>query len=217
VINNIQELNLNFLSGTFFAYFLKKSFNRFYMKTSFYKLEYTFLSIVFLLVSFKSYSQDEKFTRQEKKAAKKEQEYANFQVLGLMIKNKSFVLEANFLENRYGTRIPVMSNINFIMVDSLKVVLQTGNDSRMGYNGVGGVTAEGKISNIKVTTNQKSLSYFLRFTVSTPIGFYDVSMNIYSTNYARAEITGLSAGKLIYDGQIQTLYNSRVYKGRGII
>jgi hypothetical protein len=187
------------------------------MKTSINKLEYAFLTIVFLLVAFKSYSQDDKLTRQEKKAAQKEQQYINYQVLDSMIKNKSFVLEADFLENGFGGRRPVMSNINFIMVDSLKAVLQTGNDNRMGYNGVGGVTAEGQISNMKVTKNQKSLSFFLRFTVSTQVGFYDVAMNIYSTNFARAEITGLTAGKLIYDGRIQTLYNSRVYKGRSLI
>src|SRR5664279_1523350 len=154
------------------------------MKTLHYKLEYSFLTIMFLLVTFKSYSQDDKLTRQEKKAAQKEQEYANFQVLDSMITNKSFVLEANFLENGYGGRRPVMSNINFIMVDSLKAVLQTGNDNRMGYNGVGGITAEGSISNMKVTKNEKSLSFFLRFTVSTQIGFYDVAMNIYSSNFA---------------------------------
>jgi hypothetical protein len=187
------------------------------MKTSINKLEYTFLTIVLLMVSVKSYSQDEKLTRQEKKAAQKEQQYINYQILDSMIKYKAFVLEADFLENGYGVRRPVMSNINFIMVDSLKAVLQTGNDSRMGYNGVGGITAEGRISNMKVTRNLKSLSFFLRFTVSTQVGFYDVSMNIYSTNLARAEITGMTSGKLIYDGRIQTLYNSRVYKGRSIV
>lgn len=187
------------------------------MKTSINKLEYTLLTLVFLLISFKSYSQDDKLTREEKKSAKKEQAYFNFQVMDSMIMNKSFVLEADFLENGYGGRRPVMSNINFIMVDSLKAVLQTGNDSRMGYNGVGGITAEGRISNMKITKNEKSLSFFLRFTVTTQIGFYDVAMNIYSSNFARAEITGLTAGKLIYDGRIQTLYNSRVYKGRSIV
>ena len=187
------------------------------MKTIINKLEYTFLAIVFLSASFKSYSQNDKLTRQEKKAAQKEQQYVNFQILDSMISSKSFVLEANYLENGYGVRRPVMSNINFIMVDSLNAVLQTGNDNRMGYNGVGGITAEGKISNMKITKNQKSLSFFLRFTVTTQIGFYDVAMNIYSTNSARAEITGLTAGKLIYDGWIQTLYNSRVYKGRSIV
>ena len=72
------------------------------MKTSINKLEYSLLTIVFLLVSFNSYSQDDKLTREEKKAARKDQEYYNYQVLDSMIKNKSFVLEADFLENGYG-------------------------------------------------------------------------------------------------------------------
>jgi hypothetical protein len=42
-------------------------------------------------------------------------------------------------------------------------------------------------------------------------------MTIYSNKHARAEISGLSRGKLIYDGRIQNLWESRAYKGRNTI
>jgi hypothetical protein len=187
------------------------------MKTSIFRFERLFLINGLLLLSLISNSQDTKLTKQELKDAKRDKQYYNFQVLDTLLKNRSFVLEADFLENQYGNRKPVLSSINFILVDSLKAVLQTGSNSNFGLNGVGGTTAEGSISGLKVTKNEKSLSFFLRFTVNSNIGIYDVTMNISCNNTARATITGLTRGKLVYDGRIQTLYNSGVYKGRNSI
>jgi hypothetical protein len=187
------------------------------MKTLIFKLERLFLVSGLLLFSLIGKSQDTKLTRQEQKDARRDKQYFNFQVLDTLLKNRSFVLEADFLENQYGNRTPVVSNINFILVDSLKAVLQTGSNYNFGFNGVGGTTAEGSISGLKVTKNEKNLSFFLQFTVNSNIGIYDVTMNISCNNTARATISGLKRGKLIYDGRIQTIYNSRVYKGMNSI
>jgi hypothetical protein len=187
------------------------------MKTSYFKLESLILTAGVLLNSFHVNAQDNKPTREELKAAKRVQQYYNFQVVDSMIENKSFVLEADWLESQYGNRRPVSSGINFIMVDSSKAVLQTGSNGNMGYNGVGGVTAEGSLSGIRITKDVKNLSFFMKFTVTTNIGIYDISMTISSDKHARATITGLTPGKLIYEGRIVALYNSGVYKGRNSI
>jgi len=187
------------------------------MKTSKLKLEYLLLTIGLFLVSFNCNSQEIKLSKQEKKDAERAQQYLNFQALDSLLKNKCFVLEADWLDNGYGVRRHVMSDINFIMVDSQKAVLQTGSSINMGWNGVGGATAEGNISGLKIERNEKKLTFFLRFTVVSNIGFYDVAMTIYSNNNARATISGLTPGKLVYDGKIEALYNSRVYKGHNRI
>jgi hypothetical protein len=187
------------------------------MKTLVYQLERLILAVGLILISIPGISQETKLTRQEQKEAKRDKQFLNFQVLDTLLKNRSFVLEADFLENQYGYRKHVMSNINFIMVDSLKAVLQTGSNNNFGFNGVGGTTAEGNISGLKIVKNEKNLSFFLSFTVNSNIGIYDVSMNISCNNTATATITGLTRGKLVYDGRIQTLYNSGVYKGRNSI
>jgi hypothetical protein len=70
---------------------------------------------------------------------------------------------------------------------------------------------------MKITKDIKNLSFFLRFTVNSEIGVYDVSMTIDKNKQARATISGLTPGKLIYVGRIQTIYNSGVYKGRNSI
>jgi hypothetical protein len=187
------------------------------MKTSTVKLSSLVLSVGLLLVSFNSNSQDIKMTRQEKKEADKIAQYANFQVLDTMIQRRGFVLEADYLENQYGNRTPVTSTLNFIMVDSPNVVLQTGSNYQPGYNSVGGTTAEGSIQNLKIEKDLKHLSFSLSFSVTTQIGVYDVYMTINSNRRGRATITGLTSGKLTWDGRIETLYNSRVYKGRNSI
>ena len=202
------------------AYFLplcQKAFNLNVMKTSIFKLESLFLAIGLFLISFNSNSQDNKLSRQEQKEARKDKQYFNFQVLDTILKNKSFVLEADFLENEFGNRRPVLSDLNFIKVDSSDVVLQTGSNYNMGFNGVGGATAEGNISNMKIVKNLKNLTFYLRFSVLTNIGIYDVIMTINSDCAARAIITGLTRGKLVYDGRIKTIENSGFYKGMNSI
>lgn len=187
------------------------------MKTVSYKIGSLIMGIGLLLMSTAGYSQDEKLSKEDKKIAKRDKDYYNFQVVDSMITNKSFVLEADYLENQWGIKRPVSSLLNFIELDSTKAVLQTGSNFARGSNGVGGATAEGEISGLKVTKNNKNLSFFLRFTISSQIGIYDVSMTIYSDKNARAEISGLGAGKLIYDGHITNLWESRAYKGQNSI
>jgi hypothetical protein len=187
------------------------------MKTSTVKLCSLVLSIGLLLVSFNSSSQDIKMTRQEKKEAMKIVQYANFQVLDTMIHRRGFVLEADYLENQYGNRTPVTSTLNFFKVDTSNVVLQTGSNFGIGSNDVGGTTAEGSIQNLKIEKDLKNLSFSLSFSVTTEIGVYDVYMTINSNRNGRAIITGLTRGKLIWDGHIETLNDSRVYKGRNSI
>jgi len=187
------------------------------MKVSILNLKKWFLAIGLLFISVYSNSQDVKLSREEKKEAKRDKEFYSFQVIDSMLKNKNFVLEADYLENQYGYRTPVLSSVNFIMVDSLRAVLQTGSNSLYGSNGVGGTTAEGSLSSMKITKDIKNLSFFLRFTVNSEIGVYDVSMTIDKNKQARATISGLTPGKLIYVGRIQTIYNSGVYKGRNSI
>ena len=87
----------------------------------------------------------------------------------------------------------------------------------MGTNGVGGATAEGNISGLKIVKNLKNLTFYIRFSVLTYIGSYDVSMSINADWAARATITGLTRGKLVYDGRIKTIGNSGFYKGMNSI
>jgi hypothetical protein len=172
---------------------------------------------VLLLLSLYGSSQDAKLSKEDRKEARRNMQNVNFQVLDTMLKSKNFVLVADFLENPYGNRTPVLSDLNFIKVDSTTAVLQTGFMNRYGLNGVGGTTAEGSIRGFKMVKNLKNKSFYLRFTVVTDIGIYDVSMTVYADNIAKATITGLTPGELRYDGHIRAINNTGIFKGHNII
>jgi hypothetical protein len=184
------------------------------MKKIAYKMGRLFLTVGLCLISFNSNAQDIKLTRQEQKEARRSVMVANYQVLDSLLASKNFVLKADFLEDKYGERIVVVPVLNFIRVDSLNAVLQTGFGTSLGYNGVGGVTAEGRINNWEIVRNNKNLSFYLQFNILTSIGYYDVSMMISADNFVQATITGLTRGMLIYDGHLETNINSGVYKGQ---
>lgn len=187
------------------------------MKTPILNLNKLFLAIGLLSLSVLGNSQDGKLSREEKKEAKRDKDFYSFQVIDSMLLNKRFVLEADFLENKYGYRSPVMSNVNFVLVDSLRAVLQTGSNNLYGSNGVGGATAEGRVSALKITKNVKNLSFLLRFTITSQIGIYDVSMSINVDKQARATISGTTSGTLTYVGRVVEINNSSVFKGMNSI
>ena len=165
------------------------------------------------LIPYNSKAQDVKLSRQEKKDLEKAALQANFYAIDTLLDRKTFVLEADFLEDRYGYRVPVISDVNFIKVDTKRVVLQTGSNYSSGSNGVGGTTAEGEIQNLNITKDFKRLSYNVSFNVMTNVGIYDVMMYIGSNGMARASITSTTAGKLSWVGRFVNLYDSRFFKG----
>ena len=171
------------------------------------------LAISFCLISFNGQSQEVRLNKEQKRDVRNAELGFNYRIIDSLLFNRSFVLKADYLENQYGDREYVPPTLNFIRVDSSHAVIQTGANTNLGYNGVGGVTAEGRILNYKLASNAKSLRFNLRFSVITNIGTYDVSMDISSDNNVRATISGLTRDKLIYNGHLEDGTGSRVYKG----
>ncbi len=153
------------------------------------------------------------FGQKDKKASRDSTLTAKFEYTKQMLQNKDFVLEADYLANRMGERMPVSSTLNFISVDSTNAVLQIGRNTGIGYNGVGGVTAQGNVTRYKLQTDNKRKSFYLSFSVTTPIGSYDINMSVGADGYANATLTGISSGQLIYTGYLVPIENSSVYKG----
>jgi hypothetical protein len=161
----------------------------------------------------KQYSKESRSKHKEQKNADVEKQY---KATANMLDSMSFVLEANTLRNQIGNMLQVSSTLNFIMVDSAQAVIQVGNNTRIGANGVGGVTAKGRISDWKLIKNDKRKTFTLSMSVMTPIGFYDVIMYVSADGNATAILSGLGPGKLTYDGQLKPLAESRVYEGRSL-
>lgn len=151
-------------------------------------------------------------TRKEKRAIEREHLY---QLNKQMLESRSFVLESDYLQNRYGMRIPVSSTINFVRVDGDEAVIQIGSNTRVGSNGVGGITAKGRITKWELKENEKKKTFDLSMYVLTSIGMYDINMSI--GNYgADARLTGMRPGNLTFSGDMVAIEESAVYEGRSL-
>lgn len=153
-------------------------------------------------------------------AGKKEQRDVlrskQFDATSALISSKRFTLEADNLSNQYGYRWFVTPNLNFIIVDSAESVIQTGRNVGIGYNGVGGITAKGKIGSWKVRTNEKKKNATVEMNVSTNIGFFSIVMNVSASGKATATVSGNWPGRLIYEGHLVPLDESYAYQGSSL-
>lgn len=152
-----------------------------------------------------------KMSRKEKRKAELEKQYEYTKEI---LENRNFVLESDFIQNRYGHRTSVSSSINFVKVNSSEAVIQIGSDHRMGFNGVGGVTTKGNITNWEMDANEKKKVFRITMTVMTNIGTYDLHFNINPHRQATARLSGMQAGGITFDGDIVALNESAVYEGQ---
>jgi len=151
------------------------------------------------------------FTKKERRDAEREQE---FQQVKSMLYNKNFVLLADYLQDRYGNRVLVSSTINFVAVDSTEATIQIGSNSGNGPNGVGGVTAKGKITKWDLTEDSKNQAFTLNMNVMTMIGIYDLSINIGASGKGSAILTGTTMGSLMFDGNLVPWQKNTVFVGQ---
>jgi hypothetical protein len=187
------------------------------MKTTKIYLAGLLLIIGFFGVSVFGNSQDSKPDKKSRKEAKRAAMELNFRTLDSLLYSGRYVLEADYLQNKYGNRVFVPSSLNFVRVDIPKGVLQTGSNTGMGYNGVGGVTAEGTIGDYKITRDTKNLSCTVSFNLITNLGSFNIFMIVSAGNNARATISGTTSGKLTWDGHLVDLDISRAFKGMNTI
>lgn len=183
-----------------------------------------FIIITLIFILPQAYCQEEetlsrkelkKIAREEKKARQHAEEEQMRELTALMLEYHRFVLEAEFVGDEKGNRIPVNSNINFIVVDSTNGTLQLGTPYGVGYNGVGGVTVEGRITkyDLKEIQRKKGKSYSLMIIIMTSLGTFDVTFQISDTGYTDATVRGNTMGQLRYSGKLVPTGMSRVYKG----
>ncbi len=163
---------------------------------------------------------DAKEQRQLRKSARREAKKIEEQNALILTKHlldtRRFALIADFIGNKTGNRIPVNPTINFIIVDTSSCVIQVGSMNSIGYNGVGGVTAEGSISTYEIIPDKKGTSFTIRFVTNTSIGTYDIIIFVNAFGNAEATITGITSGALRYYGRVLPVDNSRTYQGRSL-
>ncbi|NVO20783.1 MAG: DUF4251 domain-containing protein [Bacteroidetes bacterium] len=174
------------------------------------------LIIATILLTTGLFAQEANSNQQpSKKERRKAEIEANFQKTTGILASRQFVIEADWLGNGKGDRISVPSNLNFISVDSSNAVIQTGNNSRMGLNGVGGITARGTLSGWVMNSFEKRKTNSIKLNVLSPNGIYTIFLDVEASGYATATLSGNTSGRLLFYGKIVPLGQSGTYTGSG--
>ncbi|HEX2935632.1 MAG TPA: DUF4251 domain-containing protein [Bacteroidales bacterium] len=167
-----------------------------------------------MVTSIDAQEVDKKEKRRLEKEKREQELKKKYEATVQFVENKQFVLEANYLQDRYGNRVSVNSTINFIYVDSDEAILQIGSNSGAGYNGVGGFTIEGKINRWEMKRNDKNKNIRVNMDIMGSAGIYQVTLSISPDRQTSAVLTSITSGRLEYSGNLVALDKSRVYKAK---
>ena len=128
-----------------------------------------------------------------------------------------FVLEADKLVFKYGDMAYVQSNTNFISLSDDEAVVQVAPYNAGGPNGVGGVTLDGRASNIKMRTDKKgTITYSMNIQWAAISGVVTITLPK-GTNLATAVIEPtFSSNRITLSGRIVRKKDSIVFKGSSI-
>ena len=132
--------------------------------------------------------------------------------------NQDFVLEATSVTFKNGTTTFVNSTTNFILLKGNKAVVQISPSSfANGPNGVGGVTVEGNVSDLRVRTDDKG-----RTTLSMNVMGIGINaqVEVYmhpDTNKASATVyPNFNSNTIWLRGIIVPYQNSNVFEGNSL-
>ncbi len=158
-----------------------------------------------------------KLEKQKKKEERAKKAAASRKFYAHLIQSKRWVFQATRLFGPSGQYFSVTPDLNFVAVHDNEIVLQFGFQGVVGWNGVGGVTAEGFLKDFKFDPGK---NHKQAMTVSAHIqpkyggGSPYFTMTISDDGGAEISVTMINGGTLRMGGQIYTPAESSVYKGQ---
>ncbi len=180
------------------------------------------LTICLLAVATLSLAQEEgkskKELKKEKKEAKKAARAAERVAVVLaaneLLINKTWVLEASRLRDRRGSNFfNLDANLNFVTCEIEKGTIQLAFDGLIGWNGVGGVTLEGRYTTYTVKEPKKEgQGATLQATISGTRGVATLFLTV-RADEVEAKLSGNWGTQLTFFGKLVHPSQSNAYKG----
>ncbi len=157
--------------------------------------------------------------KQERMEKKRLQAEANEQGKAMALnlaQNKTLVLEADALYDRYMNRYNMVAE-SFIMFDGDRVVIQTAAPGYIGYNGLGGITLNGKLLDYEVHEGNAKEPVRISAQVSTvALGHGSLNMTISGDGNARATFRDNWGNRVTFSGQVNSLEDAVTFEGMSI-
>lgn len=177
------------------------------------------LSICILFIGLnESIAQEEKkLSRKEKKELKKQRQFEQKKAILDLLYNKKWVIEAHTVFDRYNQSYQINPTINFVGVKDEEAAIQLGFEGLIGWNGVGGVTIDGKVTKYEVKEGKEKSSPVLNLRFQgRGIGSATISVTVNSSGQATARVSGDFGERITFSGMIKSLDDSSVYKGQSL-
>lgn len=128
-----------------------------------------------------------------------------------------FVVEADQLVFKYGDSAFVNSITNFVSLNDSRALVQIAPFNSGGPNGVGGITLEGKASNIKLKTDRRGNTYFTMNVMGAALSAsVTISMAKGSNNATVTIDPTFNSNRITFYGRIIPAKKSRVFEGRAL-
>lgn len=180
------------------------------------KAPVVFLGIVVCMLASCKTTQDP--AKIAEKEAREAQDKAWYDIAVEALNEHEFVLEADRINFKRGRFVYVSPNTNFVSVHGDKATIQMAfNSPYAGPNGIGGITVDGRASNIKINTDNKG-----NVTYSMMVQGVAVSANVtlrmtYGSNKCTATISpNFSGNRIDFTGVLYPESESNVFKGRSL-
>ncbi len=159
---------------------------------------------------------ERKAQRDAEKAREKIEEERAYANAAQAIKDRKFVLEADRVTFKRGRSAFVTSNTNFILLNGDRASVQIAfNGAFAGPNGIGGVTVDGTVGEVKTTTDKKG-NVTCNFSV-TGVGIsaqVSIRLTHGSNNVSATVNPNFNSNRLTLDGKLIQLSESNIFKGR---
>jgi hypothetical protein len=183
-----------------------------------------FFIVLFLFICFTGYAQTENpdsknLTKEEKKAmrkAKKEEDKRkreealnNFKEYA---KKREWVVETYMVFDKQGQSYQMDPSTNFVSVAGEETTIQLSFNGIMGWNGVGGITLEGKIGKYEHSGDSKSVNITMT-AMGSGLGIVDIFLSVTGDGNGRVTVSGNWGDRITFQGKFVSLEESSVFKG----
>ena len=167
------------------------------------------------LKSMQIHSEKSELTKEQKKQIEAIQDSIHYAQAIQSLETLEFVMEANQLVFKRGHTAFVTSNTNFISLSDDRAVVQIAPFNGGGPNGIGGITLEGKASNIRIKTDKKGNTYFSMNVMGTGLSA-TIDIQLYrGSNKASVTVTpNFHSNRVTLNGVLLPTEYSGIYKGR---
>lgn len=176
-------------------------------------------TVIILLITLAVMAQGQvPLTKEEKKILKKEQKKQAERMMSVntsqALHSSQFILKADRVRGRGGSMFNVNPRINFVSVQGDEVYVQLGSDTGIGYNGVGGVTLKGKVTQYTVEQDKKNGNYYIQMNTLGTGGALTISMHVNITGeMANAVVQTNWGSRVDFIGKVVPSGRLQVYRG----